>query len=109
MNEEIIRTLEKEYPEPWPLDVRLRDIATLMGAFRKVRGYEGAIDAIAEQILETAEAIANGQVPEVDGDVRKHMRRDLAKWRDQIYKREKAREEAIEYSREELDDEDSDK
>jgi len=77
---EIVRVLEREYPEPWPLDTRVRELATLMSALRKVRGHEGAIDALTVEVLETVEAIANGRVPDIDDEVRKRVREALDDW-----------------------------
>lgn len=91
MNEEIIRTLEKEYPEPWSLDQRFGDLAALMRAFRSVRGHEKAIDAISEEILQTAQGIADGAVPEMDEQSRRKVRRDIDRWRERIILRERAR------------------
>ena len=80
MNEEIIRLLEERYPEPWPLDVRVKYLTDLMGAFRKVRGYEGAIDAMMGEVLETVEGIASGRVPDLDDRTRERVSEVLETW-----------------------------
>ncbi|MFK0693080.1 Arc family DNA-binding protein [Mesorhizobium sp. IMUNJ 23033] len=81
MNAEIVRVLEKEYPEPWPLNARVQHLIDLLGAIRKVRGYEPAIDVLTDEILETAEGIASGRVPELDEETRSKVRESLDDWK----------------------------
>jgi hypothetical protein len=105
MNEEIVRLLERTYPEPWPLDVRLHELSVLMGALRKVRGHERALDAITGSILETAEAIAAGHVPEIDEETRNKVREELEAWHRARAEKEQDRYESFDYPRGDLDDE----
>lgn len=81
MNAEIVRVLEKEFPEPWPLNARIQHLIDLLQAIRKVRGYEQAIDVLTDEILETAEGIATGRVPELDEEARSKVRESLEDWK----------------------------
>ena len=91
MNAVIVRVLEKEFPDPWPLDVRVKDLLDLLGALRKVRGYEGVIDPLTGEILETIEGIASGRVPDLDEATRNMVRKSLGVWRKRLLKEEEKR------------------
>lgn len=80
MNTEIVRVLEREFPEPLPLDSRLRDLLGLFNAVRKVRGHEGAINELTDGLLETVEGIVSGRVPDIDGETQKRVRESLDEW-----------------------------
>ncbi|MCG7508531.1 Arc family DNA-binding protein [Mesorhizobium retamae] len=80
MNAEIVRVLEEKFPEPWPLNVRIGYLTDLLRALRKVRGYEGAIDALTDEILDTVEGIASGRVPDLDEETRGKVKDILADW-----------------------------
>ena len=80
MNAEIVRVLEEKYPEPWPLHVRLRYLTDLLRALKKVRGYEGAIDELTAEVLETVEGIASGRVPDLEEETRGKVRDLLSDW-----------------------------
>lgn len=81
MNDEIIRALEKEFPEPWDLAARINQLTLLMGALRKTRGYERAIDALSAEVLHTIEGVADGRVPDLDEASRKRIREHLEEWK----------------------------
>ncbi|WP_213656857.1 Arc family DNA-binding protein [Pseudochrobactrum algeriensis] len=80
MNTEIVRVLEKEFPEPMPLDVRLNELLGLFTALRKVRGHEDAINELTDGLLEAVEGIASGRVPDIDEVTRQRIRESLDDW-----------------------------
>ncbi|MDI6025634.1 Arc family DNA-binding protein [Corticibacterium sp. UT-5YL-CI-8] len=80
MNAEIILVLEKEFPEPWPLNSRVQHLVDLLTAIRKVRGYDQAIDVLTAELLETVEGIASGRVPDVDEQTKLKVRESLDNW-----------------------------
>ena len=65
MNVEIVRVLEREFPEPFPLHDRIDQLGTLFSAMLKVQGLERAMDVMSEELQEAAEAIVWDKVPEV--------------------------------------------
>lgn len=101
MNAEIVRVLEEKYPEPWPLNVRLAYLTDLLRALKKVRGYEGAIDTLTDEVLETVEGIASGRVPNLDEETRGKVKDILDDWY-----QGRAEDEEIRAHRHEHDEED---
>ncbi|MHC3938895.1 Arc family DNA-binding protein [Paenochrobactrum sp. BZR 201-1] len=97
MNTEIVRVLEKEFPEPMNLDSQLQHLLDLFTALRKVRGYEGAISGITDAVRDTVEAIATGRVPNVDENTRAQVRQTLDEWYDEQIKEERDRRDAAEF------------
>lgn len=96
MNTEIVRVLEREFPEPVKLDAQLKHLLDLFTALRKVRGYDGAISGITDAVRETVDAIANGHASGVDAETRRRVRSAMDDWHSQQLKDEKERREIAE-------------
>lgn len=84
MNAEIVKVLEKEFPEPWDLGVRVKYLLDLFTALRKVRGDVGAIDGLTNVMLETVEGLASGRVPDLDEESRRRVKESLDEWHEQV-------------------------
>jgi len=80
MNTEIVRTLEKEFPEPWPLDARIQHMLDLFSALRKVQGHEAAISAMTSHLFDVVDSIANGRVPEIDEETQRRVAERFSEW-----------------------------
>lgn len=80
MNTEIVRILEREFPEPWPLDARVQHLVDLLSALRKVRGHEAAIDALTSEVFDTVDSIARGAVPDIDEETQRRVGERFSEW-----------------------------
>lgn len=65
MNAEIIRVLEREYPEPWSIDGRVADLVEMLGIL-KGGATDERIDRLTREIEETVLGIMTGRVRGVD-------------------------------------------
>lgn len=72
MNAEIIRVLEREYPEPWSIDGRVAD---LMAMLRIIKGgaTDERIDRLTRELEETVLGMATGRVRGVDDKAMKNI------------------------------------
>ncbi len=83
MNAEIIRILEREFPEPFPLTERIKGLVTLSSKIGSV--FEGeAIDAIGSNLLDIVEGIASGTVAGVDDKTRQEIADWLKEWKEEV-------------------------
>jgi len=79
MNAEIIRVLEREYPEPFPLAERIKGLLSLSRKIGDV--FEGdAIDEIGGTLLDIVQGIASGTVAGVDDETRQEIADWLKEW-----------------------------
>ncbi|GAB2205940.1 hypothetical protein ROS1_27560 [Roseibium sp. ROS1] len=67
MNEEIVRLLEREFPEPWNVDSRISDLLKMLLVIRK-GGSDDRIIKLANELEETVRGIITGQVGGVDDE-----------------------------------------
>ena len=80
VDEEVIRVLEREYPEPWSLDSRVNDLVHLMHVMRMEGVNDDTVDALNEQLYQTAHGIASGRVKGVSDEARASLRDRLQQW-----------------------------
>lgn len=81
MSAEIVRVLEREFPEPLSIGSRLEELQHLFSALRKVRGYSSAVDVITEEILNVIKAGAAGRDPTLDESSQAELQRALMNWK----------------------------
>ncbi|MGA1804424.1 Arc family DNA-binding protein [Rhizobium sp. HT1-10] len=79
LNAEIVRVLEREYPEQWPLDVRLTQLQVMANALTKALDVP-KLDELGAAIEDMLGAVATGQVSGVDVDTRQKVAEWLADW-----------------------------
>lgn len=79
MNAEIVRVLEREYPEKWPLDGRLAHLLEMIRLMR-VGVDDDLVDQLGLEMLETVEGIAYGRIGGVDDNVRKAVKARYDEW-----------------------------
>lgn len=65
MNEEIVRLLEREFPEPWDVNSRIFDLLKMLLVIRR-GGSDEQIFTLANELEETVRGIISGQVDGVD-------------------------------------------
>lgn len=61
MNTEIVRILEREFPEPWPVDTRVADLIDMLGVL-KGGVTDERIDKLTHEIEETVLGMMTGRV-----------------------------------------------
>jgi plasmid stability protein len=81
MNTEIIRVLEREYPETWPLSVQITQIVSLSNALKDTIEIE-ALNKVGTKLLETVEGVASGRVLGVDDETRQAVADWLVQWQE---------------------------
>ncbi|TIL95210.1 MAG: Arc family DNA-binding protein [Mesorhizobium sp.] len=79
MNAEIVRILEREFPEPWTIEERVDQLHGLLTMLGHAAPKDSA-DEIIKHVHETLTAIATGRTTDVDEDTRGDILRGLARW-----------------------------
>lgn len=95
MNEEMVRALEIAFPEPVSISARLEELQHLFSALRKVRGYDGAVDALTDEILSIIEAAAEGRDPSLDEASIADLQQAVKSWHRAREKELSARRKAV--------------
>ncbi|OBQ58044.1 Arc family DNA-binding protein [Mesorhizobium loti] len=78
-NAEIVRVLEREFPEPWKLEERVDQLHGLLTILGKAMPKDAA-DEVVQHVHETLTAIAVGRTTDVDDDTRDEILRGLVRW-----------------------------
>lgn len=79
MNTEIVRVLEREFPEPWSLESRVSDLLGLVAVLGEASAEE-AVDKLNHELLETVRGIVSGRVTGVDESMRARIREQFERW-----------------------------
>lgn len=69
MNAEIIRLLEREFPEPWNVAELVSEMLALIGALDEASSRE-QIAELSSRLKDTVEGIASGRVRNIDPETR---------------------------------------
>lgn len=85
MNSEIVRVLEREFPEPWGLDKRIEDLLAGLHHIRKLGNPGLLVDKMLEDVRETLEGVVAGRMRGVDEATRQQVQRALDKWKEDQY------------------------
>lgn len=80
MNTEIVRVLEREFPETWPLSVQITSLVSLSNALKETIGTE-EVNKLGDKLLATVEGIASGRVKGVDDATRTEVASWLHEWK----------------------------
>jgi hypothetical protein len=83
MNAEIVRVLEREFPEPWKLGDRVKQLLGAVAMLKDAGDPDGLVDDLSAEIEKTLEGIASGRVVDVDEDKRSQIRRGLERWHEE--------------------------
>lgn len=70
MNAEIVRVLEREYPEPWPAETRFREIIDMIAVLKKGEASDQYVEKLFAELKDTIEGIITGRVRGIDKDAR---------------------------------------
>lgn len=86
MNTEIVRVLEREFPEPWSLESRIED---LIGLARILKGLPNneSIDQLVNEIYETLRGMITGRVKDVSEEGKNYISAELGEW--ELYQADK--------------------
>ncbi len=104
MNYEIIRVLDREFPQQWPVDDRLDELAEMLVILSAGR-TDPRLDVFMEKFKETVDGIVSGRVTGVDAETRESVRELWSEYRARVS--EAAHDEEkyarLEYTDEELE------
>lgn len=81
MNAEIVRILEREYPEQWPISDRLGYLADLIHIVKQGTGDE-QVERFVSTFEETVEAIRSGRATGIDEKARERIDRLWTQYKD---------------------------
>ncbi|ESZ70585.1 DNA-binding protein [Mesorhizobium sp. L103C119B0] len=101
MNTEIVRVLEREFPEQWPVETRLNDLAEMM-AILTAGASDSRIDEVVSKFEETVEGIVSGRVTGVDLETRESI---MGMWQAYRSREDEKNYEAAQEAMTEYDDE----
>ncbi|GAJ96171.1 Arc family DNA-binding protein [Rhizobium rhizogenes] len=104
MNHEIIRVLERAFPEQWPVDERLDELAQMLAVLSAGRG-DPRLDSFIDRFKETVDGIVSGRVTGVDAETRESVRElwSLYRSRASEAEHEAERDAQMDYTEEELE------
>lgn len=79
MNAEIVRVLEREYPEPWPLEYRVAELMRLADVVKGAASNE-AVERLVHEIEETINGMVTGRVMGLSDAQRASIQTSLVDW-----------------------------
>ncbi|MBB2832326.1 UNVERIFIED_ORG: plasmid stability protein [Rhizobium esperanzae] len=79
MNTEIVRVLEREFPETWPLSVQITQLVSLSNALKETIDEEH-LNQLGDTLLNTVKGVASGRVRGVDEATRESVASWLRDW-----------------------------
>lgn len=80
MNTEIVRVLEREFPEPLKLNDRVTRLLGALAILKSAGDVTDLVDGLTADVQETLDGIASGRVTDVDEETRKSVQRGLSRW-----------------------------
>jgi len=86
MNAEIVRILEREFPEPWSIEAKVSNLIEMVKAIAIGRESDASIEKISSLVEETVNGIISGRVRGVDEAARKKIE---TTWEAYLHEREK--------------------
>lgn len=104
MNTEIVRVLEREFPEQWPVDDRLLELAKMLNVLSAGRG-DPRLDGFIDRFKETVDGIVSGRVTGVDAETRESVRELWAAYKAEAEEaaHEAFKDSQMDYSEDELE------
>lgn len=81
MNAEIVRVLEREFPEPWPLERRTSELLEIVNVLKA--GNVGAIDTLLAELEATLGGIVSGRLRGLSEDERDRIEVAFATWQEE--------------------------
>lgn len=81
INSEIIRILERHFPEPWPVEKRLDDLMTMLSMLESEFGGT-RLDQFVDDVEKTVRGIISGRVRGLDVETRERVRSLYEAWKE---------------------------
>lgn len=81
MNTEIVRLLEREFPEPVSIERRIGDLLDSIAVLKDGNASDARIESLVQQIEDTVEGIYSGRVRGLDELTRQGIRSSVDQWR----------------------------
>jgi len=79
MNSEIVRILEREFPEPWPIESRVSELLGLVEILKE-GVTESVVDKLNEELHATLRGIISGRVKGVSDEIRTRVHDKMTDW-----------------------------
>lgn len=73
MNDEVVRILEREFPEPWTAGGRVSELLKMLRILQTGSSFDANIENLVAAITETVEGIYSGRVEGLDENARKEI------------------------------------
>lgn len=81
LNEEIVRVLEREFPEPWTAEQRIADLLQTVSILR-AGATDERINRLADELVSTVEGIYSGRLKGLDDVTRQAINFQFEKWKE---------------------------
>ncbi|WP_159091720.1 Arc family DNA-binding protein [Aminobacter sp. MSH1] len=88
MNEEIIRILEREFPEPWQAGDRFDEIFSMLSVLQRGKSGREDVAKLVAELKETIVGIYSGRVQGLDDDTRRRISKQYEEWQEREFEYE---------------------
>ncbi|WP_189347442.1 MULTISPECIES: Arc family DNA-binding protein [unclassified Mesorhizobium] len=88
MNEEIVRILEREFPEPWVAGERIDELLEMLGVIQAGQATNEGISKLASELHDTIEGIYSGRVQGFDQNTRRDISNRYQEWQEREFERQ---------------------
>lgn len=80
MNEEIVRILEREFPEPWVAGARVGELLDMISVLQRSGASEDGIAKLVDELKETVMGIYSGRIKGLDEETRERINQQYQEW-----------------------------
>lgn len=84
MNAEILRVLEREFPEPWEMGGRVSKLMAMLEMLKAGASNDTNIEKFTGTVEETVEGIISGRVRGVDDEARKNIEHEWIRYQEDL-------------------------
>lgn len=85
MNEEIVRILEREFPEPWVAGARIEELLDMLSVLQRSEASEEGIAKLVSELKATIVGIYSGRVKGLDEETRASINKQYQEWREREF------------------------
>ncbi|WP_181257404.1 Arc family DNA-binding protein [Pseudaminobacter soli (ex Li et al. 2025)] len=85
MNEEIVRILERQFPEPWVAGSRIDELLEMLRVLQRSGASEDGIAKLVSELKATIEGIHSGRVTGLDEKARNRIEQQYQEWQEREY------------------------
>jgi hypothetical protein len=88
MNAEIVRILEREFPEPWVAGARIEELLDMISVLQRSNANEDGIAKLVSELKETVVGIYSGRVKGLDKETRARINKQYQEWQEREFEYE---------------------